>query len=86
EYLVEGHSSNIFNVGYGYGFSVKEVIATMREVSGVDFKAEIAQRRAGDPGVLISNNDKIKATLSWTPKNDDLKLICETALAWEKTI
>lgn len=86
EYLVEGNRSNIFNVGYGYGFSVKEVIATMREVSGVDFTSEIVPRRAGDPGILISNNDKIKATLAWKAKYDDLKLICKTALAWEKTI
>jgi len=86
EYLVEGNKSNIFNVGYGKGFSVKEVISTMRDVSGVDFRADMAPRRAGDPAMLISNNDKIKSVLSWRPKYEDLSLICKTALDWEKTI
>jgi UDP-glucose 4-epimerase len=86
EYLSEGHSSDIFNVGYGRGFSVKEVISTMKDVSGVDFRVDMAAKRAGDPAALISDNKKIKETLSWTPKYDKLDLICETALNWEKSI
>jgi UDP-glucose 4-epimerase len=86
EYLVEGNKSNIFNVGYGKGFSVKEVISTMREVSGVDLRADMAPRRAGDPAMLISDNTKIKSVLSWRPKYEDLSLICKTALDWEKSI
>lgn len=86
EYLDQGNASNIFNVGYGHGFSVKEVVNTMKMVSGVDFSAVIAPRRAGDPAVLISDNTKIKATLAWTPQYDDLPLICETALAWERRL
>ena len=79
-------SPNIFNVGYGHGFSVAEVINTMKEVSGVDFEVEKGPRRAGDPAVLISDNSKAKTTLGWTPAFDDIKLICKTALNWEKTV
>ncbi|HHH72456.1 MAG TPA: UDP-glucose 4-epimerase GalE, partial [Sulfuricurvum sp.] len=77
---------NIFNVGYGHGFSVDEVIETMKKVSGIDFAVERAPRRAGDSAVLISDNSKIKSVLGWTPKYDDLELICRTALAWEETL
>lgn len=80
------HQSDIFNCGYGHGFSVKEVINVMKEVSGVDFPVEIAPRRAGDPAILISDNSKIKSKMNWNPKYDDLRLICKSALEWEKKI
>jgi len=79
-------SPNIFNVGYGHGFSVAEVINTMKEVSGVDFDVEKVPRRAGDPAILISDNSKTKEILKWTPAFDDINLICKTALDWEKTV
>jgi UDP-glucose 4-epimerase len=78
------HDSDTFNVGYGKGYSVKEVIDTMRRVSGVDFTADIQERRAGDPAQLISSNEKILKKTSWKPKYEDLGLICKTALEWEK--
>lgn len=77
---------NIFNVGYGHGFSVKEVVDTMKKVSGVDFTVEKGPRRAGDSAILISDNSKTKTTLNWAPKYDDLALICKTALAWEQKL
>ncbi|TXE88601.1 UDP-glucose 4-epimerase GalE [Campylobacter volucris] len=83
DYL-QNNPSNTFNVGYGHGFSVKEVVQTMKEVSGVDFEVEVAPKRAGDPSVLISNANKIKTLTSWKPKYDDLKLICKSAYEWEK--
>ncbi|EAI3812898.1 UDP-glucose 4-epimerase GalE [Campylobacter coli] len=83
DYL-ENNESNIFNVGYGHGFSVKEVIDAMKRVSGVDFKVELAPRRAGDPSVLISDASKIRNLTSWQPKFDDLDLICKSAFDWEK--
>ncbi|TKX32066.1 UDP-glucose 4-epimerase GalE [Campylobacter estrildidarum] len=83
EYLEE-HESDIFNVGYGHGFSVKEVIESMKRVTGVDFKVELAPRRAGDPSVLISDAQKIRTLTSWQPKFDDLDLICKSAYDWEK--
>lgn len=85
DYLGEGNPSNIFNCGYGHGFSVREVIETVKEVSGVDFTVETAPRRAGDPALLISDNSRIKSHLGWKPQYDDLSLICQTALAWERT-
>jgi UDP-glucose 4-epimerase len=84
EYLSEGNQSDIFNCGYGHGFSVYEVIDTIKRLSGVDFSVETAPRRAGDPGFLISDNTKIKSYLKWNPIHNDLTLICKTALAWEK--
>ncbi len=85
EYL-ENNESDIFNVGYGKGASVKEVIDTVKKVSGVDFRVQNAPRRAGDPAMLISNCDKIKQKMNWTPKYDDLEFICKTAYEWEKKI
>lgn len=83
DYLKD-NESDVFNVGYGHGFSVLEVIEAMKEVSGVDFKVETAPRRAGDPSILISNASKIREKTAWQPKFDDLKLICKSAYEWEK--
>jgi len=85
EYLTD-NNSNIFNCGYGRGYSVLEVINTMKEVSGVDFKVEYTGRREGDPAILIADNTKILNNLNWRPQYDDLKLICKTALEWEKKL
>ena len=85
EYLEEGES-DIFNCGYGRGASVKEVIDTMKRVSGVDFNVKIAPRRAGDPAMLIAKNDKIISKMGWVPKYDDLEFICKTAYEWERKI
>lgn len=83
---LEDHQSDVFNVGYSRGFSVKEVIDTMKKVSGVDFTVEIKERRAGDPAILISDNTKIKNAMHWKPRYDDLEVICQTTLEWEKKI
>ncbi len=83
EYLKE-NKSNIFNCGYGHGFSVKEIVDTVKKVSGVDFKVEIGKRREGDPTILIADNKKILEYTNWKPKNDDLNFICKTALEWER--
>jgi UDP-glucose 4-epimerase len=83
DYLQE-NASDIFNAGYGKGFSVKEVIEEMKRVTNTDFTVDIAPRRAGDPAALISNNTKIKSKMNWTPKYDDLSLICQSAYEWEK--
>ena len=82
DYLAE-NDSDIFNAGYGKGYSVKEVIETMKKVTNTDFTVDNAPRRAGDPAALISNNTKIKTKMNWTPKYDDLALICESAYEWE---
>ena len=81
---LQNNDSNIFNVGYGTGFSVKEVVAAAKEVSGVDFKVEIGVRREGDPACLIANSDKLKTLTDWKPVKNDLKLIIKSALEWKK--
>jgi len=86
EYLKEGNSSDIFNCGYGRGYSVREVIDTMKKVSGMDFTTREAPRRAGDPPILVADNSKILRHLSWKPQFNSLSLICKTALEWEKKI
>lgn len=83
-YLIKEKKSHVLNCGYGEGHTVNEVVATMKEVSGVDFKATAAPRRAGDPPFLMSNPEKIKSLLGWTPKYDSLKFMVESALNWEK--
>lgn len=82
--LSDAPATNIFNVGYGHGFSVSEVVRVMKNVSGVDFSVEIGPRRDGDSAVLIADNAKIRHWLNWKPEHDDLELICKTALEWEK--
>ncbi|WP_295151353.1 UDP-glucose 4-epimerase GalE [Campylobacter sp.] len=85
DYLQSGESA-VFNVGYGTGFSVKEVVNEAKKVSGVDFKVEIASRRAGDPACLISNADKIRTKTSWHPEHESLDEIILSALNWEKKL
>lgn len=84
-YLQE-NDSDIFNIGYGKGYSVKEVINTMKSVTGTNFQVENTSRRAGDPATLISDNTKIKTKMNWTPKYDDLVLICQSAFEWENKL
>jgi UDP-glucose 4-epimerase len=60
------------------------VVKAVKHLSGVDFSVEIAERRVGDPPMLIAANDKIKKILGWQPQNDDLDLIVSSALRWEK--
>lgn len=86
EFLENGGQSEVFNVGYGEGYSVKEVVAKVKEISGVDFKAINAPRRNGDPAILISNNAKILAQTSWRPKFNDIDFIIKSAYQWEKIV
>ncbi|MFN3947014.1 MAG: GDP-mannose 4,6-dehydratase, partial [Aquificaceae bacterium] len=84
EYLQKEGKSDTFNIGYGRGYSVLEVIQKVKEVSGVDFKVVYASRREGDPPALVADNTKAKEVLKWQPKYDDLSFIIQTALNWEK--
>ena len=83
---LEKRASDVFNVGYGIGYTVKEVVETMKRVSGVDFPVEITGRRPGDPAVLVANNEKIKKKMGFKPDYDSLEIICRTALEWEKKL
>ncbi len=83
-YLREGGESNIFNLGNGQGFSVKEMIVAAEKVTGQKIKTEIGSRRAGDPAQLIASSDKAKKILKWTPKFGDVEKVIETAWTWHK--
>lgn len=82
EKLRQGRASSIYNLGNGHGFSVKEVIEATRKVTGQTIRAEIAERRAGDPSVLVASSEKIKQELNWQPQYTDLEKIIETAWNW----
>jgi UDP-glucose 4-epimerase len=85
-FLDAGHASSIFNCGYGHGFTVRDVVAMAKQVSGVDFPVEETVRREGDPAELIAGCDKIRQQLGWQPRHDDLAAILQTAWAWEKKL
>jgi len=82
-YLRGGGESTTLNCGYGRGFSVREVIDTVKQVSGVDFKVEFTGRRAGDPANIVAASDLVRSTLKWQPRFHDLQTIVTHALAWE---
>jgi UDP-glucose 4-epimerase len=84
--LRSGGSSQTLNCGYGHGFSVLEVIETVKRVSGVDFKVENAARREGDPARIIANSQRARTALGWEPSYDNLATIVTHALAWERDL
>ena len=86
EYLDSGGKSDVFNCGYGHGYSVREVIDRCREVTGIDFRVKEAVRRQGDPPELVADNGKIRSHLGWKPEKDDLEYIVNTAWNWERQL
>ena len=84
EYLRKGNESNIFNLGNGNGYSVKEVIDVARKVTNHDIPAKLEERRSGDPAVLIASSDKARKVLGWKPEYDSLERIIEDAWRWHK--
>ncbi len=86
DYLSGGGKSDIFNCGYGSGYSVKEILSAVKRISQVDFKVVESERRAGDPPELVAANDKIKRILGWQPRYQSLDTIIESALAWERKL
>ncbi len=84
DYLQNGGESDIFNLGNGIGFTVKEVIEAARKVTGHPIPAQITPRRAGDPARLIASSDKAKNILGWKPERGDIKVIIESAWNWHE--
>ncbi|MBQ6208082.1 MAG: UDP-glucose 4-epimerase, partial [Oscillospiraceae bacterium] len=84
DYLIKGGKSDVFNLGNGIGFTVKEVNDTARKVTGHPIPAEIVPRRAGDPAQLVASSDKAKRVLGWNPTRADLELIVSSAWKWHK--
>lgn len=84
EYLRKGGASITMNCGYGRGFSVRDVVRTVKHVSGVDFKVVEEPRRAGDPASIVARADKVRQVLGWKPAHEDLTEIVGAALDWER--
>ena len=85
KYLCDGNDSNIFNLGNGVGFTVKEVVETARKVTEHPIPAKEEPRRAGDPSMLIASSAKAKEVLGWNPQYADLETIIDTAWNWHKS-
>lgn len=85
DYLLSSGENNVFNLGNGVGFSVKEVIEEARKVTGHAIPTEVLPRRAGDPAQLIASSEKAKTLLGWKPEFEDLHTIIQTAWDWHKT-
>lgn len=84
EYLMNGGDNNVFNLGNGVGFTVKEIIDTAEKVVGQPIKCEMSPRRAGDPAQLVASSEKAKNVLGWKPKYDDIETIIGSAWNWHK--
>ena len=85
-YLRNGGNSTTLNCGYGHGYSVREVLDTVQRVHGKPLTIQEMPRRAGDPPTLVARADRVRNTLGWQPRYDDLTVIVETSLAWEKKL
>lgn len=84
EHLRKGNDSDIFNLGNGNGYSVKQVIETTRKVTGYPIPADVKERRAGDPATLIASSEKAKSVLGWKPEFDSLEKIIADAWRWHE--
>lgn len=85
-YLRDGGASTTLNCGYGHGYSVREVLAAVGRAHGAPVPYIEEPRRAGDPPSLIAASDRIKSTLGWQPRHNDLDFIARTSLAWERKL
>ena len=85
-HLRSGGPSQTLNCGYGHGYSVREVIDTVKRVSGIDFRVEVAPPRPGDPVRIVADSAQARAALGWQPRYDDLSTIVTHALAWEREL
>ena len=86
KYLYNNGQSNIFNCGYGKGFTVKEVVKYFNDFLEKKINFKIGPRRQGDTSFIVADTNKFKKTFQWRPKFDDLKIILKTAYEWEKKL
>ena len=86
QYLRAGGGSTTLNVGYGHGYSVRQVLASVERVSGKPLKVREEPRRPGDPPALVARAERIRRELGWKPRLDDLDTIVRTGLAWEERL
>ena len=85
-YLRSGGGPMTLNCGYGHGFSVLDVIDTVKRISGVDFRVDRTGPRPGDPAQIVAKSDRARELLGWQPQFDDLATIVTHALAWERKL
>ncbi|MEC2222047.1 MULTISPECIES: UDP-glucose 4-epimerase GalE [Heyndrickxia] len=85
QYLQNSGASDVFNLGSSNGFSVKEIVDTVREVTGKGFNVKIGDRRAGDPSTLIASSEKAKRVLGWNPQKTDIRQIIKDAWNWHES-
>lgn len=85
-YLRDGGRSSTLNVGYGHGYSVREVLAAVEHAAGAKLSVREEPRRPGDPPSLIARAERIRSDLGWRPRLDDLDVIVRTSLAWEQQL
>ena len=83
-HLRGGGESTTLNCAYGRGYSVREVVDTVRKVSGVNLRADEGPRRVGDPASITATGEKVRQLLGWVPQHDDLNEIVKTAYDWER--
>ena len=86
EYLISNKKSNIFNCGYGKGYSVKEVVDITNKITGGTIKFKYGKRRLGDAENLVSDISKFHQYIDWAPRYNDLSTIIETAINWERKL
>ena len=85
-YLINGGESNLFNCGYGNGFSIKDVINEFNKIINKNLKTVVGPRRPGDSEMIVSNVEKFTKYFSWEPKYNNLNYILKTAIEWEKKL
>jgi UDP-glucose 4-epimerase len=83
-YLLKGGDSQVFNLGNGNGYSVKEVIETAKKVTGKEIKVVYGDRRAGDPSILVGSSDRVRKVLGWNPEFPKLEDIIAHAWQWHQ--
>ncbi len=84
EHLAADSDSDIFNCGYGHGYSVREIIAAVQKISGLPLQTHTSPRRTGDPAQLVADPEKLRRTFNWKPQFDDIEKIVKSAYQWEK--
>ena len=86
DYLRRGGKSTTLNVGYGHGYSVREVLRMVEKVAGKPLNIREEPRRLGDPAYLVARAQRVRSELGWQPRYDDLSAIVSSALAWERKL
>jgi UDP-glucose 4-epimerase len=86
QHLRRGGKSTTLNVGYGHGYSVREVLRMVETVGGKLLTVREEARRPGDPAYLVARADRIRTELGWQPRYDDLSAIVASSLAWEQKL